>query len=83
MENGKEASLRHVLFFSVEGLVVKIWLCQFWADFEKNAFSHNRQLYTVTRDGYEPGKANHWFGWCGLGAGGRPACVGLPRIKRS
>ncbi len=41
------------------------------ADFEKNAFSLRRELYTVTRDGFELRKAAHVFSsWrVGLGCG--------------
>ncbi len=36
---------------SGEHFVAKIWLWQFWADFDKKAFLHSRQLYTLTQDG--------------------------------
>jgi len=49
-----------------------------FADFEKNTFSLSRELYTVTRDGFELRKAAHVFGWW-WGSGGRTSICGMAK----
>jgi hypothetical protein len=58
--------LRHVYFFC-RTFIAKIWLPQFWADFEKYVFSHSRQLYTVTQDRAGRGPVLNQHVWCGQG----------------